>query len=336
MFDFSSPIRYDFNLSFVGKEHMSIHPKVTEIYSLIPHAKIILYLIRGERNAIIDTGLSMAPENDIAPILKSLGLTLADIHLILHTHGHFDHTGGDSNLRHSSKAPIFIHAGEASQLNDRKHYFDEFYAPMVEKILGKEHAASEWQQYLEFAGHEVTVDRYLKNNDIIDLGAGCKLRVLHLPGHTPGSIGFYWEKEGMLFSGDALPGLHDEGGGLPILTDLAAYKTSLARLERLPIKHLLLSHDHRGLSSPPFHIKQDEEVKNYLRDCYESANRIAEAIRIVGPPAKGEAIIKIYDQVVARLPQKMGFKPLSELSFVLFSAMTILFELYPMISTKYR
>ena len=309
---------------------MSIHPKVTEISSKIMDAQIVLYLIQGERNAIIDTGLSMAPENDIAIALESLGLTLADIHLILHTHGHVDHTGGDSYMKQAGNARIFVHSEEASQLDDRKRYFDEFFAPMVAKILGKKHVTKEWAQYTEFAGTEVTVDGHLKDNDIIDLGAGCKLRVLHLPGHTPGSIGFYWAEEGILFSGDALPGLHDDGGALPILTDLEAYKTSLARLERLPIKYLLLSHDHRGLSSPPFHIKQGEEVKKYLHDCYECANRVSEAIRAVGPPAPGKPIIEIYDQVVARLPQKMGFKPLSELNFVLFSAMTILFTFYPM------
>ena len=291
--------------------------------------QIILYLIQGERNAIIDTGLSTAPENDIAPALKSLGLTPADINLILHTHGHVDHTGGDSYMKSAGNAQILIHRDEAPQLNDRKSYFDEFFAPMVEKILGKEHVAKEWAQYTEFAGAEVTVDGHLKDNDIIDLGEGCKLRVLHLPGHTPGSVGFYWEEEGILFAGDALPGLHDDGGGLPILTDIAAYNTSLARLERLPIKNILLCHDHRGMSSPPFHIKQGEVVKNYLRDCYQSANQIAEAVRVVGPPAAGEPIISIYDQVIARLSPQMGFKPLSELGFALFSAMTILFALYP-------
>jgi glyoxylase-like metal-dependent hydrolase (beta-lactamase superfamily II) len=292
--------------------------------------QVVLYLIQGERNAIIDTGLSTAPENDIVPALEPLGLNLADIHLILHTHGHVDHTGGDSYMKRAGNAQIFIHRDEASQLNDRKRYFDEFFAPMVERILGKEHIAKEWAQYTESAGAEVAVDGHLKDNDIINLGEGCQLRVLHLPGHTPGSIGFYWEEEGILFSGDALPGLHDDGGGLPILTDLEAYNTSLARLERLPIKYLLLSHDHRGLSSPPFHIKQGEVVKNHLQDCYEVANQIAEAARAVGPPTAGKPIMSIYDQVVARLSPKMGFKPSGEIGMTLFSAMTILFTLYPM------
>ena len=293
-------------------------------------AQIVLYLIQGERNAIIDTGLSMAPENDIAIALESLGLTLADIHLILHTHGHVDHTGGDSYMKQAGNARIFVHSEEASQLDDRKRYFDEFFAPMVEKILGKEHIAKEWAQYTEFAGMEITVDGHLKDNDIVDLGGGCKLRVLHLPGHTPGSIGFYWEEEGLLFGGDSLPGLHNDGGGLPILTDVEAYNTSLARLERLPIKYLLLAHDHRGISSPSSHIKQGEAVKNYLRDCYDSANQIAEAVRAVGPPATGTPIMSIYDQVVARLSPQMGFRPASEVGMTLFCAMTILFTLYPM------
>ena len=63
-----------------------LHPKVTEIISPFPQGRIVLYLIRGERNAIIDTGTNITPEKDIAPILESMGLTLADIHLILNIH----------------------------------------------------------------------------------------------------------------------------------------------------------------------------------------------------------------------------------------------------------
>ena len=69
---------------------------------------------------------------------------------------------------------------------------------MVKGVLGEEHLETDWGNFVGIAGPETSVDGFLEDNDIIDLGASCELRVLHLPGHTAGSLGFYWEKEGIL------------------------------------------------------------------------------------------------------------------------------------------
>jgi glyoxylase-like metal-dependent hydrolase (beta-lactamase superfamily II) len=47
------------------------------------------------------------------------------------------------------------------------------------------------------------VTRNLEEGDQIDLGDRC-FTVLHLPGHSPGSIGLYDEHNGILFSGDVV------------------------------------------------------------------------------------------------------------------------------------
>ena len=304
---------------------MAMHPKVTEIVSLFPHGRIVLYLLRGQRNALIDTGMMITPKRDIAPALKSLGLTLRDIHLILNTHGHFDHTGGDYAVKTAGDAQLLIHKQEASQVSDRKRYLDDFFAPMTEGVLGKEHIEREWMDFAQIAGPETSVDGMLEGDEVIDLGAGCELRVLHLPGHTPGSLGFYWEKEGVLFSGDSLSGLHDVSGSFPIITDLEAYKNSVKRVSELPINYMMTSHDYRGISLPASNVRRHSEVGTFLQDCSEVADRLSEAIRAVPVVNTDEPIIKVYDQVVAGLPPKMGFKNLARLSLPLFSAMVILF-----------
>jgi hydroxyacylglutathione hydrolase len=304
---------------------MVIHPKVTEIVSLFPHGRIVLYLVRGERNALVDTGMMITPEQDIAPVLESLGLTLADIHLILNTHGHFDHTGGDYAVKSAGNARILIHTEEASMVSNRKRYLDDFFAPMVKGVLGEEHLEMDWGNFVQLAGPETSVDGFLEDNEVIDLGAGCELRVLHLPGHTAGSLGFYWEKEGILFSGDSLSGLHDAAGGLPILMDLEAYKNAVKRVGELPIRYLLMSHDYRGISLPPANIRRHEEVKRHIEDCSDVADRLSEAIRAIPVVNMDEPVIKVYDEVVARLPQKMGFKKLDGLSVPALSAEVILF-----------
>ncbi len=56
---------------------------------------------------------------------------------------------------------------------------------------------------------------------------------MHLPGHSPGSIGLWEEATGILFSGDAVYDgpLLDELGG----SDIGAYIATMRRLRELPV-----------------------------------------------------------------------------------------------------
>lgn len=301
---------------------------ITEISSKFVVGEVILYLIGGERTAIIDTGTNVSPDNDIAPVLERLGLSLGDIDYILNTHGHFDHTGGNAAIkRRSSRAQILIHADEAAQVENRQYYFEQFFAPTTAAILGQSHVDEEWAKYTAITGPEVAVDRTIKDGDIIDLGGGCQLQVIHLPGHTVGSLGFYWPEEGILFTGDSLPGLHEGSGALPIIVDLEAYTESVRRLMGLPVRLIMQSHDHRGVKTPPSHIRRGSEVQQYLKDCLDVAERIYEAVESVAPRAAGEPVLKIYDEVVARMPAEMRFKPATQLAMPLLSAWVVYFTL---------
>jgi glyoxylase-like metal-dependent hydrolase (beta-lactamase superfamily II) len=111
---------------------MFTHPKVTEIISPFPFGQVVLYLLRGKQNAIIDTGTMNTPETDIIPALNKLGMTLSDINIILNTHGHFDHTGGDATVK-AAGAKLYIHPKEASQVCNRKSYLKDLYGPLVTK-----------------------------------------------------------------------------------------------------------------------------------------------------------------------------------------------------------
>ncbi len=302
-----------------------MNPRITEISTGFPHGRIFLYLIRGDRNTLVDTGMHVTPERDIAPVLASFGLSLSDIHLILNTHGHFDHTGGNHAVKKAGNARILIHKDEAPMVNHRKRYLDDFFAPMVKGVLGEEHLEMDWGNFVGIAGPETSVDGFLEDNDKIDLGPGCELRVLHLPGHTSGSLGFYWEKEGILFSGDSLSGLHDAGGGLPILMDLDAYQASVKRVCELPVSQILMAHDYRGLSLQPSNVRQGGEVNLHLQDCMDVAQSLFEAISAVPAINLNEPVIRSYDQVIARLPKNMGFKKLEETFVPALSAEVILF-----------
>jgi glyoxylase-like metal-dependent hydrolase (beta-lactamase superfamily II) len=63
----------------------------------------------------------------------------------------------------------------------------------------------------------------------ISPGGGVRLQVLHTPGHSPDSLCYYIEDEGVLFTGDTIL-----GASTTAVTDLAAYLESLRRLRALP------------------------------------------------------------------------------------------------------
>jgi len=304
---------------------MKIHPAITQISSIFFSVeRVEMYLIKSEKIALIDTGTNQSPQNDIAPALKGLGLTLADIDLILNTHGHPDHIGGNATVKSVSNAQILIHTQDAISLQDHERSFELYFAPVLEALFGKEFLKEEKARFLEMAGPDIAVDRALEDNDVIHLGNECELCVIHLPGHNAGSVGFYWEKEGILFSGDSLPGLHNHTGGLPIISDFQAYQRSLERLQGLPVQLMLQSHPFRGLSLPPSPIKQGEEIKQYLRDSSQVAEWISEAVSRIAPDIFGKPFMEIADKVVATLPEKAGFKPISEIPMPRFNALTIL------------
>lgn len=69
------------------------------------------YLIQGNKNILVDTGIQGESQR-IIDYLKKLGLKLQDISLILHTHGHGDHCGSTMELREKYLIPTAIHKSD--------------------------------------------------------------------------------------------------------------------------------------------------------------------------------------------------------------------------------
>jgi glyoxylase-like metal-dependent hydrolase (beta-lactamase superfamily II) len=85
-----------------------------------------------------------------------------------------------------------------------------------------------------------TVTEIVKEGNIVDLG-NRHFEVLHLPGHSPGSIGLWEAATGTLFSGDAIYDgpLLDEIGG----ADIPTYVRTMKRLRELPVQVVHAGHD---------------------------------------------------------------------------------------------
>ena len=100
---------------------------------------------------------------------------------IINTHGHSDHTAGNEAIKTATGAKLLIHAVDADRLGKVVH-------KTFSRILGGKGSPAP--------------DVLLNDNDLIQIGDGTNLRVIHTPGHTPGSICLY--SDGHIFTGDTL------------------------------------------------------------------------------------------------------------------------------------
>lgn len=102
---------------------------------------------------------------------------------IIATHGHFDHIMAGAYCQLTLKVPFFVHTKDTFLVNRMKEtakYFD-----------------------IPCEAPPPKIDHFLKHGDVFKLGEN-ELTVLETPGHTPGSICLYSQKNNLLFSGDTL------------------------------------------------------------------------------------------------------------------------------------
>lgn len=108
-----------------------------------------------------------------------------DINLkyILLTHGHFDHILGVHGFKQASGAAVAIHSADADKLTDPVKSLCEGHFPKSQT--------------------PVNADILLKDGDAVQLGDE-KIKVMHTPGHTSGSVCFILENDRTIISGDTL------------------------------------------------------------------------------------------------------------------------------------
>lgn len=167
--------------------------------------------IRGaERDLMVDCGLGVAPLRSV--VVERFGREPA----VVLSHGHLDHMGAAHEF-----AEVWAH-----ELEDvTSHGRGTLSGPDLLTMLGAEDSGFDppgdvMITALPHDGYDVTAyelvpvtpSRRLQDGDVLDLGDR-RLRVLHLPGHTPGSLGLHDVANRMLFTGDVIydpPALLDD------------------------------------------------------------------------------------------------------------------------------
>lgn len=167
-----------------------------------------VYLIKSDPVTLIDVG-PKTPQAlaALTEKLKRNGIGFADIKRIVLTHAHEDHCGLAKTIKDASpKAEVLIHSWETGHLFGRLAK-DEHKTIMTEagvpaSVFNQLRATYEKVSLLtdSLADSELSE---LREDDELEFESGI-LKVLHTPGHTPGSCSFYRASDRTLICGDCV------------------------------------------------------------------------------------------------------------------------------------
>lgn len=201
--------------------------RISEDISLIREKYVAAWLrcniwhLRGKNyDLLIDSGMGLMPLKQEIATLCEKPVT------VISTHCHFDHIGGshefECRLGHRLEDALY------TEPNHENSGIAEFVR--AETFLALPHPDFHYEDYRVTAA---PLTGYLDEGDVIDLGDRV-FQVLHLPGHSPGSIALYETKTRTLFSGDAI--YDGELFDSVYHSDKAIYRESLQRLRGFDIE----------------------------------------------------------------------------------------------------
>jgi glyoxylase-like metal-dependent hydrolase (beta-lactamase superfamily II) len=237
-----------------------------------------VYLVRGTSLALIDTGyLYTLPAIDTE--LRTLGLSFADVDLVLMTHGHPDHVGACAEI---GGRRSLVHRDDLALLGGpAAHLASDLELSHVMRALDRDKEARTRERFVhDSVGAAVTGAEALDDGQVVDLGAGRRLTVVHTPGHTPGSAVLLAEPDGVAFTGDAVQAWGGRPGVLPLYADPVAYRASLDRIAELDPHTLALGHPYRwsGGGSTPDVIRTGPAARATLRESVTYAETARAAV----------------------------------------------------------
>jgi glyoxylase-like metal-dependent hydrolase (beta-lactamase superfamily II) len=209
-----------------------------------PHVDPLLsaniWHIRGrDRDLVVDAGLG------VVPLRRALPWLFEHDPVLVLSHSHLDHMGGahefDDVCVHTAEVSLVSRPGPVS-----------LHGPTLVRQLGMEDDGSDLPELLlnrlpdtsydpdSYALVSVPAVRSVVDGEVVDLGDR-QLTVLHLPGHTPGSVALLDADAGRLFTGDVVyaEGLIDTCTG----SDIADYVHTMQRLHDVDFTRVFPGHD---------------------------------------------------------------------------------------------
>ena len=205
------------------------------------------FVYQSESPVLIDTAY-ISGFNETEKIITELGVNISDVSLIINTHTHCDHIGGNKIIQERSRCDIALH-------KIGRHFIDT-----------QDDWATWWKYYNQEADF-FKCTKTLDDGDIITMGPH-NFQVIYTPGHASDGIVLYNSEEKILISSDTLWENDMAAMTLRVEGSMAIFnmQKSLQKLESLDIKWVYPGHG-KPFSDPQKAIsKSKRKIKKYLLD----------------------------------------------------------------------
>jgi glyoxylase-like metal-dependent hydrolase (beta-lactamase superfamily II) len=254
---------------------MEILPGIHRIESDLGERFMCQYLLVGEeRTVLVDTGLAGTPEAVIVPYLEGIGLSVGDVDEVIISHADVDHCGGNLTLKEMNPKLRFA-CGEADRawVESNERIMAEVYGWSEPYGFGLDDEAKEWIR-AELGG-DAPVDAGLRGGETLRLGPDRRIELLHLPGHTPGHLGIWDQRNDAAIIVDAAleAGIYDREGNLlqpPRYFDAASYRSTIRRLRSMRPGYLLTAH---------YPVMRGRAATDFLHRSLDLTDRVDRATR---------------------------------------------------------
>lgn len=149
---------------------------------------VYTYLIYEDKIWMVDSGVSGSKDMIFDYILET-GREPSEIVTLVLTHAHPDHVGGALGMQRTTGCKIAAHSEDVRWIED-----------IV--LQNMERPVPGFQSLVEGS---VKVNRTLSDGDLIELGAGSNLEIIHTPGHSQGHIALFYKTDAVMIAGDCVP-----------------------------------------------------------------------------------------------------------------------------------
>ena len=204
------------------------------------------FVYRSDAPVLIDSGY-ISDFDDTEKIITRLGVSLSDIALIISTHTHCDHIGGNHRIQQKSGCDIALHKVGKYFIDSRDDW-------------------STWWRYYNQEAEFFKCTRSLEDGEIIALGPH-EFQVLYTPGHASDGIVLYNRRDKILISSDtlwqtdmAVMTLRVEGSRA--LFDM---QESLQKLENLDVQTVYPGHGKPFDDMQKAIAKSRQRIENFLK-----------------------------------------------------------------------
>ncbi|GAA1054975.1 hypothetical protein GCM10017608_18270 [Agromyces luteolus] len=255
---------------------MEIRKGLHRVQAPLGERFVALYLLVGDDAALlVDTGIRESITETLLPYLDEAGIPREKLRWAVNTHCDFDHTGGNGALKAAiPSVEIVAHDLDTDLVEDVQRLIDVRYGEFRETDGFDD--PPETTAYLRSVSDLVPVDRRVSGGEEFDLG-GRSVRVLHVPGHSPGHVAVHDPENRALMIGDAtlgttVPYADGRAAFPPTYRDVDPYVASLSAFRDLDADLLLTAH---------YPVYEGRGVREFLDESEAYTERIDDVLAAV-------------------------------------------------------